>query len=534
MPFSPCPPSSNCPPIAGFSLCPALAALPAGAPSVPGTDSYVGPDCSTHLIPDLCSQITSLFPEPPGVGQFFSFVGLDTFGGLCRQVLPLPVAGAPVFLLGLDGTGNISYFTQAAPNVCAGIQAFPVGAPGVAGVDSYVGPDCQIHLLPAANVFNLCAALAALPAGAPAGYGFSSFVGPDCQTHVLPTVSHTIARTDVQVDQFFNTRHIDSMGVSSDSTLPFGRGITKGPGNTLEAKIGFGLAFNGAGQITVDFCNLPVGFSTGTSVLFMIDRGATNCGVAPLVRPGIQIPNVGQAVPIPIAPNLGAGNLISQLTNAAFYETNDIIPHITAVGEEWYLRRLNAAACEVPVKILTRDAVGLLKETDPTSIQTYVRRGQVNPDLATTPSFSTSVIGITPETIGFTENFIVINPDACKSAIVNMLTELVAEVDVFDTFANPGIADDAYCFLRISVPAAGIVNRIVGVVHGGHDTTGPGPFAGRPFQNIGFWNSVTQFTIPAGAVFAVTVTTSYVVLQGTIRNFDLWAPSVAWTLVSGI
>lgn len=83
------------------------------------------------------------------LGDLSSFVRMTAYPNTRND------AGVPVNILSTDASGNIhSNPVSDIPssfNLCTAIAALTVGAQGVAGVDSYVGSDCQLHLLPAAG-----------------------------------------------------------------------------------------------------------------------------------------------------------------------------------------------------------------------------------------------------------------------------------------------------------------------------------------------------------------------------------------------
>lgn len=160
-----------------FSLCPAIAGLAVGAQGVAGITQFVGADCQLHALPaagafDLCAAIAALPVGTTGVFGATQFVGID-----CQlHLLPIPTAETPLVatdtatidfttsgIAGHSLTGGVKVSANAGntvtavadgiyvPSFCIQLALIPVGAQGVAGVDSYIGTDCQSHLLPAAG-----------------------------------------------------------------------------------------------------------------------------------------------------------------------------------------------------------------------------------------------------------------------------------------------------------------------------------------------------------------------------------------------
>ncbi len=134
-----------------------------------------GCDLSDIDIIQLLADIQVCIPAPP------------PFNRLCHDLNLFPV-GVPVNVFGADASGACvkGPIGGGAFNLCAALALLPVGAPGVPGVTTFVGADCQVHTLPAAGLFDLCAGLAALPLGATAIPGTTVLIGDDCQRHLLP------------------------------------------------------------------------------------------------------------------------------------------------------------------------------------------------------------------------------------------------------------------------------------------------------------------------------------------------------------
>lgn len=87
-------------------------------------------------ITSLLADIMVCVPAPP------------PFNRLCHDLSLFP-NGVPVNVFGVDASGNcVKGAVGGVFNLCAALAVLPVGAPGVAGVDTYVGADCQLHQLP--------------------------------------------------------------------------------------------------------------------------------------------------------------------------------------------------------------------------------------------------------------------------------------------------------------------------------------------------------------------------------------------------
>lgn len=89
-------------------------------------------------ITSLLADIMACVPAPP------------PFNRLCHDLNLFP-AGIPVNVFGVDASGNCvkGVVGGGSFDLCLALSLLPVGAAGVFGVDSYVGADCQTHLLPA-------------------------------------------------------------------------------------------------------------------------------------------------------------------------------------------------------------------------------------------------------------------------------------------------------------------------------------------------------------------------------------------------
>lgn len=107
-------------------LCQTLAGIADGAVAVPGVTSFLADDCLFHLLPVVDVTIVPL--DTATIDMVSVEAPANTFT-LSANLLSIPPAV-----------------------LCDAIADIPAGDPGVAGVDSYIGPDCEIHLLPVADV----------------------------------------------------------------------------------------------------------------------------------------------------------------------------------------------------------------------------------------------------------------------------------------------------------------------------------------------------------------------------------------------